>query len=220
MKNHAAASAVPTAVGEGAPATRRRSQTQRRADAERKLLESAIVLLGAKGVVGMTLSEVGTAAGYSRGLVAHHYGSKEAFLRAVANYVRDRYLRVQEQTGEMEPGLPTILANVNQYLSGAARTFPAINAMLAEAITSGGTLQADMQNFTAMTQKFFANMIREGIKRGQIRADVNPEAQGMLIVGLLRGVSTQYLLKADRVARDVIQKEAVDTIRRALAAPK
>jgi len=60
----------------------RRTQHERREEAGRRILDSAMALVSEKGVAGMTLNEAGERAGYSRGLPAHHYGNKEGLLVA------------------------------------------------------------------------------------------------------------------------------------------
>lgn len=61
---------------------KRRTQAERREEAEGKLLRAAIELLATRGYDGFTLAEVGKAAGYSRGLPAHYFGCKEELLAA------------------------------------------------------------------------------------------------------------------------------------------
>lgn len=195
---------------------KRRTQTERKQDAEQRLLESAIELIGQKGVNGMTLSDVGEMAGYSRGLVTHHYGSREAFLRVVAQSLRQRFIDAEQQTHH-EPGLDALIANVEVYLLGTGPTSRAVNVMLTEAIVGGGSLLEDMRAFTATSRKFFANQIRFGIERGEIRDDVDPEAQAVMILGMLRGVAAQALLD-DKVQKSKLRAEIVATIRRMLQA--
>src|SRR6187402_1031103 len=64
----------------------RRTQRERREATERKVLAAATALIAQHGSRALTLAEVGAAAGYSRGIVSHHFGSRENLLRAV---VRD-----------------------------------------------------------------------------------------------------------------------------------
>lgn len=194
----------------------RRTQTERKQDAEQRLLESAIELIGKKGVNGMTLSEVGEMAGYSRGLVSHHYGSREAFLRVVALSLRQRFVDAEQQTHH-EPGLDALIANVELYLLGTEPTSRAVNVMLTEAIVGGGSLLEDMRGFTATSRKYFANQIRRGMERGEIRRDIDPDAQAVIILGLLRGVASQALLD-DKVQKTKMRAEIVATIRRMLEA--
>src|SRR2546425_443409 len=71
----------------GAAAARRRTQKERRDEASRRIMDSAMALVCEKGVAGLTLSEAGERAGYSRGLAAHHYGQKEGLLVALVEQI-------------------------------------------------------------------------------------------------------------------------------------
>src|ERR1043165_6903985 len=64
----------------------RRTQQERREEAERKVLAAATALITQHGSRALTLAAVGEAAGYSRGIVSHHFGSRENLLRAVMPY--------------------------------------------------------------------------------------------------------------------------------------
>src|SRR3954452_11802274 len=66
----------------------RRTQQERREEAERKVLAAATALIAQHGSRALTLAEVGEAAGYSRGIVSHHFGSRENLLRAVMRDAR------------------------------------------------------------------------------------------------------------------------------------
>lgn len=60
--------------------TQRRTQQERRDQASAALLEAAAELVVEEGVRAVTLARVGERAGYSRGLVTHHFGGKQALL--------------------------------------------------------------------------------------------------------------------------------------------
>ncbi len=64
--------------------TARRTQQQRRDQAETALLNAAAELAVEYGVRSLTLARVGERAGYSRGIVTHHFGSKQALLERLA----------------------------------------------------------------------------------------------------------------------------------------
>lgn len=61
----------------------RRTQQERREQTERKVIAAATALIAEHGSRALTLAEVGKTAGYSRGIVTHHFGSRENLLRAV-----------------------------------------------------------------------------------------------------------------------------------------
>ena len=75
----------------GMPTTRRRTQAERRAETERRLLEAAMDLVAAGGVGAVDARPVGAEAGYSRGIVNHHFGSRQALLDALARDVQGRF---------------------------------------------------------------------------------------------------------------------------------
>ena len=74
----------PVAATGAAGRPPRRSHAQRREESERRMLDAALAIVARRGTVRMTLAEVGEAAGYSRGLPAHHIGSKAGLVQALA----------------------------------------------------------------------------------------------------------------------------------------
>src|SRR5690606_32978246 len=70
---------------------RRRTQAERREEAEQRILEAALEIVARRGSVRMTLAEVGEAAGYSRGLPAQRFGNKAGLLRALAASIGTRF---------------------------------------------------------------------------------------------------------------------------------
>lgn len=59
------------------------TQPERHERTTAEVIEAATALIAERGSGGFTLAEVAAAAGYSRGIVTHHFGSRENLLRAV-----------------------------------------------------------------------------------------------------------------------------------------
>lgn len=55
----------------------RRTQAERVAESDHRLMEAAIRLVARVGYTHTTLESIGVEAGYSRGLVQHRFGSKD-----------------------------------------------------------------------------------------------------------------------------------------------
>ena len=53
----------------------------------------------------MTLAEVGQAAGYSRGLAAHRFGSKAGLVQALAGYIGEQFGQQRARGPALQPGL-------------------------------------------------------------------------------------------------------------------
>ena len=61
----------------------RRTQAERRAESDSRMLRAATELIAKHGSAGVSLAKIGVAAGYSRGLPTERYGSKSNLLEAV-----------------------------------------------------------------------------------------------------------------------------------------
>src|SRR5690349_3921570 len=87
----------PKAAGQAKPAVSagetakkpRRTQPERVAESDARMLAAALKLIGERGYKGTSLAAIGEAAGYSRGLVHERFGSKAGLLwKLVKNMLR------------------------------------------------------------------------------------------------------------------------------------
>jgi AcrR family transcriptional regulator len=184
----------------------RRTQVERRQHSERVLLAAAAEVISERGIDGASLAVIGRRAGTSRGLPAHHFGSKDAFVARVAACAQDRVRgamraaieRSQRDAAEMT-GLELVRASVDTYLElfehptaddrvlivmwGA--TFPSESSI-------DGMLDADRRAYDG-----WADLIERGQHDGSIRADVNAAASAVILHGLLRGVAALLLTESE-----------------------
>jgi AcrR family transcriptional regulator len=184
----------------------RRTQVERRQQSERVLLAAAAEVISERGIDGASLAVIGRRAGTSRGLPAHHFGSKDAFVARVAACAQDRVRgamraaieRSQRDAAEMT-GLELVRASVDTYLElfehptaddrvlivmwGA--TFPSESSIV-------GMLDADRRAYDG-----WADLIERGQHDGSIRADVNAAASAVILHGLLRGVAALLLTESE-----------------------
>jgi AcrR family transcriptional regulator len=94
------------------PAGDQRTQAERRAATEQRVLDAAVALTAERGVRAVTLATVGEKAGYSRGIVTHHFGSR-ALLDALVGRLQDAFRPPAASAGT---GLDRLLALVDAYL--------------------------------------------------------------------------------------------------------
>jgi len=170
----------------------------RRAEAEAKLLEAARQIVARRGWVGMTLAEVGEAAGYSRGLAAHYFASKPALLRSLAAYINEIFLKEIENSTRDKEGLSGVLHFVEGYLG---RTDPrwintrALLVLMAEATTDdseiGEALAAHNEGVLQTVERHF----RKALELGELRAGVDTKAAAAIVMALVRGIMLQKLLR-------------------------
>jgi AcrR family transcriptional regulator len=169
----------------------RRTQRERREETERKVLGAATVLIAQHGSRALTLAAVGEAAGYSRGIVSHHFGSRENLLRAV---MRDAQAFTLPELGDS--AAEWLADMVRAYLKNVTSRRPAAGAFLqmwGEAIAADPVLMPLYAEHDASFRRLLAGKVREGIRDGSVRADANPESTAVFLVGLVRGIALQLI---------------------------
>ncbi len=198
-----------------------RTHAARRDEAERRLLAAAVRIVADRGIEGMTLTEVGEAAGYSRGLPAHYFGRKHDLVAAVASYIADGFATRLARTSNRPPGMASLLHSVASYLDRSApddaAPTRALMIALAEALTEP-VLAEPMSGVTQRSVGRLRAMIRQGIERGEIRRDVDPHAQAVIILGTLRTTIAHWVIDPEHVDLVTLRDCYVSSLQRSLAA--
>jgi AcrR family transcriptional regulator len=187
---------APRAAAVPAP-VRRRTQAERREEAEQRILEAALEIVARRGSVRMTLAEVGEAAGYSRGLPAQRFGNKAGLLRALAASIGTRFATQIRAAPQREPGLDAIRGNITVYFNrkdSGWTTTRALLVMFTEGFMEGSELRELVAAYNRGALSFFVEQIRHGIEKGEIPADIDPFSTSVLLLGALRGVMMQWLV--------------------------
>jgi AcrR family transcriptional regulator len=200
-------------------ATARRTQKERRDQAEAAFLAAAAELVVEQGVRSLTLARVSERAGYSRGLVTHHFGSKQALLERLARATQTGFVPGLDG---LPPGLGRLLRLVDGYIGALGEVGVLNRAFLllwAEAATA-----SELAPIFRERDEAFRTDLREdvaaGIADGTIRPDVVPDEVAIAVVGQLRGVGLQRLLDPQAVDTQRLRRSVTEHWRRALAVPE
>jgi len=193
----------------------RRTQPERRAQTEQRLLEAALGLIACSGSRAMSIEEVARHAGYSRGIVTHQFGGKAELLRRAARHAQLAIGQVEANS----TGLGWVLDLVQKYLSFAAREDPATRAFLimwSEAVAAEPTLRDIYMDSDAWFRGVVASAVQQGIADGSVRAGVDPTAYALALVGQLRGIVMQLILSPSACPPDPMMHECLEMVRRHL----
>lgn len=181
--------------------TSRRTQAERRGEAEQRLIRAAAELVGEIGPAGVTLANVGERAGYSRGLATHHFGSKVALMQRLVDSVTAQFRESISVVGEPHPVRDDALRLVDVYLSVLADPQPADRARLALWADTVASAASDLRPAMIAADREFRAAITDSLQRaiddGELTSSVHPEGLATVIVGMLRGVALQALLDSD-----------------------
>jgi AcrR family transcriptional regulator len=176
----------------------RRTQEERRTEAEQRLLAAAAELIAEVGPSGITLANVGERAGYSRGLATHHFGSKGAMMQRLVDSVTYGFREQVFVESASDTVLDQALGLVRAYFHEFAQARPANRARLvlwADAVATG---TPDIRSAMLASDRAFREELAKRIQRGQATGEfagsVDPRAAATVIIGMLRGVALQSML--------------------------
>lgn len=209
-------------VGDEGGRERRRTQAERAATANRRMLRAAIRLIARQGYTKTTLAQVGKEAGYTGGLVSHHFGSKEGLLRELVEHAAGRFYQDQLlEATQHKSGLDALCATVDAYLDELVAHQEHMRALYVLQGEALGPLVEINEVFAELNRGFRVNArawIGAGVKAGEIRSDLDPDAEAGVFVGMLRGVATQWMVDPGCFDLDVVRQSLKDSLCRHLAA--
>ncbi|MGJ4932384.1 TetR/AcrR family transcriptional regulator [Bradyrhizobium sp. HKCCYLS2038] len=191
----------------------RRTQAHRREAAEAALLDAALSLISVRGVKGTTLAEVGEAAGYSKGIAAHYFKTKDRMLQATAEYVNEVYAQLLDE-GSSKPGLETLMRFVEMSCTPRRLELSrAIYLMQKEAFFDTWGLAEVFKKYNKRALKRLESEIRAGILEGEIRKDADPKSEAILLLALTRGLRSQWILNPDKLNLLKMKDEMAEFVR-------
>jgi TetR/AcrR family transcriptional regulator, transcriptional repressor for nem operon len=169
-----------------------------------KILVSAAELFNLQGYAGVSIAEIMAATGLKKGGIYNHFSSKEELAIAAFDYAFDQVAKLQrnilrEKKNAMERlfSIFDLYANFvdNPPIKGGC---PLLNA----AIDSDDTnpllrdrVRLAMDNW----QELIRHIIKKGIQKGEISANVRADAIATLIIVNLEGGIMMSKLYSDRV---------------------
>lgn len=191
------ATVTTTSDAKGSASRTRRTQAERVAESDQRMLEAAVRLIATHGSAQTTLEMVGVAAGYSRGLAQHRFGSKDGLLEAVlAHVVKEYRLRLLPRLKGLS-GLDAIYCDIDAYLEGMDDPPESSKAFFVLMLESIGPVPQIRRVFADLSERWhqgLARQIRAGQQLGEIGPNVEPEVEAELVIAAVRGLRLQSML--------------------------
>jgi len=176
---------------------RRLTQAERTALSDDKMVETAINLIVRHGVEGMTLKEVGEAAGYSRSLAGYRFGSKEGLMKHVIRSIGDEWLQeLKRETGD-KVGLDAICSAIDahyRFCLEAPNHFLAFYILWFQSVSPGSLCKEVMVGIHKRRQKDVAEWVEKGIEQGLIDSSVDADVIAEQFCSAVIGIVYQWLV--------------------------
>jgi AcrR family transcriptional regulator len=182
------------------PSDHPRTQAERTALAESRMVGAAIDLLNSAGIQGTTLVAIGEIAGYSRGLASHHFGSKAGLFRTVLKRVSSAWNEELVRKLEGKTGLQAMTTAIDSHLAHALR-YPeyirAQNILWGAALDPSSEFKPNVAEFMRIQRESVAAWVKGGQTLGDIREDIIAERFAEQFYGGLIGINNQWLVNPD-----------------------
>ncbi|OBF07650.1 TetR/AcrR family transcriptional regulator [Mycobacterium sp. 852002-10029_SCH5224772] len=192
----------------------RRTQRERRAESEHKLVTATAALIVERGFGQLSLAAIGQRAGYSHALVTHLFGTKAALIDRLNDVVDELYRSHIEPAVAKAEGVDSVKTFIETYLRLVTSTDPIARVhvvLWAQAIAGAPDLRASRIEWDRHFRAGVAQIVARAA--GRARVDIDCQNTAFVIVGLLRGVAMQQLLDPGAVSVSVATDRAVQAVR-------
>jgi AcrR family transcriptional regulator len=195
--------ATATKALERAP---RRRQEERSAEATQRMTDAAVELLVEHGIRGTTLAAIGERAGYSRGLVTHHFGSKGGLLAHVHDAIAERWVRRVTRAGGTATGLEALLRVTDALLAFMVEEPAGLRAMYLlryASIDPGAKYRTNVAALNREHISVLTDIVRRGQRDGDIPAAHDPRVAAELFASAVDGLLYRWLVTPELPAHAV-----------------
>jgi TetR/AcrR family fatty acid metabolism transcriptional regulator len=176
---------------------------------------AAIAVFAKRGLATTGLAHVARAAGMQRSTLYHYYEDKAALVRDLARSVLDGEEALFRAALEREGPARERILQVCRELADVLASRSELGRILVELWASEPRLVRAMLR---RVRAGVAEIVRQGQKSGEIRAQLDADAAAALLVGLLDGLFIQHFLDPTEVVADrALRRTLVDSVERILS---
>lgn len=182
------------------PAPTRRTQAERTALSDARMLDAAVHLIVERGTAGTTLKDVGELAGYSRGLASARFGNKAALFTFIVKAVGEEWIETLRDAVHGKVGLDAICAATDahyRYVRAGTERIRAFYCLWFDSIGPDADLKQVIANVHERRQRDVEAWIRQGIDAGSVRPDVDVTAVARQFCAAIIGIVYQWLVAPD-----------------------
>lgn len=200
----------------------RMTQAERTALSDKRMFETALVLVREHGTPNTTLKEIGERAGYSRGLASSRFGSKEQFFYELVGEMHDRWEAEFKATRGRRRGIDAIQANFESTIDFLTRDTDYIRSMYLlyyESVGSNALIRHRLADYHHAHLKALLRWLSEAIEDGDVDAgtDIAEIATeylafyyGLVYLWLTDPDSIDFRIALSKYLRGVLQRIRVD----------
>jgi len=174
-----------------------RTQAERTAKSDARMLAAAVALICERGADGTTLKDVGERAGYSRGLASYRFGNKAGLFCFIVRSVGEDWLRELGQAVGNQVGLNAILAATDahyRFVLESADRIQAFYILWFHSIGPDPELKEVIAHIHERRQRDVEAWIEGGIRARSISETADIRATAEQFCAAIIGIVYQWLV--------------------------
>jgi len=178
----------------------RRTQAERTALSDARMLDAAVALVCERGAAGTTLKDVGERAGYSRGLASYRFGNKSGLFAFVIRTIGASWLRDMRRAVKDAVGMQAIAQATDAHwrlLSAGSAHIRAFYMLWFDSIGPDRELKSVVAKVHERRRRDVLNWIERGIARGSIAPGADATATSEQFCAAIIGIVYQWLATPD-----------------------
>lgn len=191
---------------------KKRTQVERREAAERRLFEAAVSLASENGFDGFSLAELGLLAGFSRGLPAHYFGSKDNFQKQFIIFMVEEFKKNQSPP-EPNKDLSSLVEIIENAFKLPEKNTLYSRIMLIILSDKSGKLKSfeELAQFRTQAAENLEIDLRKGMNDGYIRNDIDPKLISRFLLDSICN-AVQLTLSDDSINMKKVSQELTKLI--------
>ncbi|MGR8920439.1 MAG: TetR/AcrR family transcriptional regulator [Gammaproteobacteria bacterium] len=178
----------------------RRTQAERTALSDARMLDAAVALICDRGAEGTTLKAVGERAGYSRGLASYRFGSKGGLYAFIIRSIGETWLKELRAAVTDKVGIEAIEAATDahyRFIADGTEHIRAFYMLWFDSIGPDPELKQLVANIHERRRRDVAGWIDRGIASGLIDGGVDVEGTADQFCAAIIGIVYQWLVDPD-----------------------
>ncbi len=156
-------------------------------DAKEKLLVAATKLFAEKGYAGVSIRQLGEAAGVNSAMISYYFGGKEGLYESVITAQYERLLGKFEKIAATEADAPEKIRLYAEVIRNSHTEDQPLMARLIQGELTSPTacLEKVVRKYTAKIAQIVSGILKEGVQAGSFRQDVDLMFATLALAGML-----------------------------------
>ena len=171
--------------------TRRKQQAL---DTRRKIFNTALNLIKEKGFNQVSVDDICTACGVSKGAFYHHFKSKLDIMSESEGLLNDMLenIQINESDDSIKEKLLILMGSI---LDVVEKSGVEVTRQLTVVTTSGHYIEQENRNtFAIHTRKLIQQSLTKAVEQGELSPEINKEASTEIIMTFLSGMIADWCI--------------------------